>query len=81
MDGAHCNYMLNTKPPEDYNKMDWDAIRFGQACTEVQSISDLIGVVEKLCFDTGRCTYDQKKLVHDIRLQFDKFVYDVWYPH
>lgn len=58
--GATCEF-TNGGEPEHYDKETWDYMRFnlGMACTEVSSLTELLGVIKKLCFDTGRCTYKE----------------------
>jgi hypothetical protein len=51
--------MLGTRENIDFNKLDWDQERFGMACTGVPPLSELLGALEKLCFDTGRCDYEK----------------------
>lgn len=58
--GAVCDY-TNGGPTTQLNKLQWDQKRFGMACTEVSTITKLLGVIRKLCFDTGRCTYEEYK--------------------
>lgn len=58
--GAVCNW-TNGGPTTQLTKPEWDQKRFGMACTEVESITRLLGVIRKLCFDSGRCTYEEYK--------------------
>lgn len=58
--GAVCDYS-NGGPTTQLNKPQWDQKRFGMACTEVSNVTKLLGVIKKLCFDTGRCTYEEYK--------------------
>lgn len=55
------NGWINGGPDRSLNKLQWDKARFGMACTEVSNLTMLLGVVKKLCFDTGRCTYEEYK--------------------
>jgi len=58
--GAVCGW-TNGGPETQLSKPQWDQKRFGMACAEVDSITRLLGVIKKLCFDTGRCTYEEYK--------------------
>lgn len=60
--GATCDW-TNGGPTTKLNKPQWDQKRFGMACAKVESITRLLGVIKKLCFDTGRCTYEEYKYV------------------
>ena len=60
--GATCGY-TNTNDVERYSKAEWDEMRIGWACMEVPALTRLIGVIKKLCFDTNKCSYDEKKQV------------------
>jgi hypothetical protein len=55
--------MLGTREDIDFLKPDWDQERFGMACAGVPPLSDLLGALEKLCFDTGRCDYEKTSKV------------------
>jgi hypothetical protein len=58
--GAVCEF-TNGGPSSRFNKIQWDQKRFGMACTEVETVTKLLGVIKKLCFDTGRCSFEEYK--------------------
>ena len=60
MEGAVCDF-TNDGPETHLNKLEWDQKRFGMACTDVESVTKLLGVIEKLCFDDPRCDFETKK--------------------
>lgn len=41
------------------SKKDWDELRKGMICTTSDSIEHDAAVIEKFCYYTGRCTYEE----------------------
>lgn len=70
--GAHCSHLL-TVQTRDIPKDQWDVERFGMACTKLENMTALKGVVEKLCSQTKDCTYQQKQLIEKFFLDIQNF--------
>lgn len=58
--GAVCDWTLGG-PTEHLSKPVWDEARLGMACTDMDSVTSILGVIKKLCFDSRRCTYDERR--------------------
>ena len=57
--GASCFHTLKTDS-RDIPKPEWDAYRFGQICETADVFSDWKAVIEKLCSESHKCTYEQQ---------------------
>lgn len=56
--GARKEYLLGG-PGANINKQTWDKMRFGMVCTPVPEFSKLMAVIEKLCYQQGKCNYEE----------------------
>lgn len=75
--GATCDW-TNGGPTVHLTKPEWDKKRFGMACTEVSTITKLLGVIKKLCFDSGRCSFEEyKELEKSVLKLYRKLDFDV----
>lgn len=52
------------------SKDQWDIMRFGMICSDPGVFAENKAVIEKLCYQTGNCTYEMKK-------QLELFFYNV----
>lgn len=57
-------------------KPEWDKLRFGMLCTDAQSFADTKAVIEKLCHESSRCTYEQVNQMRHFFLKAAKFRLD-----
>lgn len=60
--GATCVHMLSIGT-RDIPKAQWDLERVGQICENSQAVADFKSELEKLCHVSGKCTYNQKKMM------------------
>lgn len=71
--GAACFHTFKTELDHDLDKAAWDVARFGQLCTPADTFADWKADIEKLCSVSGRCTYDQKKMLEEVWAKIERF--------
>jgi hypothetical protein len=57
---ASCFHTLSNES-RDLSQQEWDAMRVGMLCTSADSFANWKSALEKLCHQTGNCTYELKK--------------------
>jgi hypothetical protein len=60
MQGAYCFHTL-TQTERAIPKDEWDQVRRRMVCTLSDNFADTEAVIEKLCHDTKKCTYEEKE--------------------
>lgn len=58
--GAACFHTL-TSDSRELDKATWDTYRVGKLCEDADAFADWKAAMEKLCSQTGDCTYEQKQ--------------------
>lgn len=61
-----------TNETHDYTLAEWDKLRFGMLCTPATTFADWKSVIEKLCSESGKCTYETKKKVNAFMKKVNK---------
>jgi hypothetical protein len=63
-EGASCFHHLSDQE-RDLSKTQWDRLRFGQVCTSSRTFAEWKAAIEKLCSQSGRCTYEVEREVEN----------------
>lgn len=70
--GASC-FMTHSQDSRDLSKEDWDKERFGQLCTSADTFANIKTAIQKLCYQTKKCTIEQKKLIKELETKIETF--------
>lgn len=65
-EGATCAHTLSDAT-RDLTKEEWDALRFGQACTHADNLANWIEAILQLCKTTKRCTWQEVEQLETLR--------------
>lgn len=63
--GAECSYTRSSQR-DSLTKAEWDKIRLGRISLTPEGLEHLTSVVERLCYYTKSCTYEQEQEIKAI---------------
>lgn len=70
--GASC-FKTHTEETRELSKAEWDKERFGQLCTPAESFTNFKTAIEKLCYMTKKCTFEEKKILKSMERKIESF--------
>lgn len=70
--GASC-FKTHSDESRDLSKEQWDQERFGQVCTQAENFTNMKTAIQKLCYLTKKCTFEEKKILKELESKIETF--------